>query len=93
MAGEIGREEPVCAILTRDSILAFAETIGTAKGLVSSVRLNTFCGCACTVLGMITMYFLAASGKLYLASVGNMMLYMLAWCLPVWFTSAFMTNR
>ena len=90
---EIGREEPVCAILTRDSILAFAETIGTAKGLVSSVRLNTFCGCACTVLGMITMYFLAASGKLYLASVGNMMLYMLVWCLPVWFTSAFMTNR
>ena len=85
-------DQPVCAILARDSVLAFAEVLAGARALVRSVRLNLFCGYACSVIGMITMYFLAAMDKIYLASPGNIALYLLIWLVPVWFASIFMTR-
>ena len=85
-------EEPVCAILTRDSFFALAETVGGARRLVRTTRVNLFCAYACCVIGMATMYFLTAMGKAYLASPGNIALYLLIWYLPVWFGSLFMTN-
>ena len=89
---ELGRDEPVCAILTRDSALAFSEVVAGAKSLVRTVRLSLFCAYACSIIGMITMYFLAAMDKIYLASPGNIALYLLVWLLPVWFSSVFMTR-
>ena len=85
-------DQPVCAILARDSVLAFAEVLAGARALVRSVRLNLFCGYACSVIGMITMYFLAAMDKIYLASPGNIALYLLIWLVPVRFASIFMTR-
>lgn len=89
---KLAQDEPPCAILTRDSFLAFAEVLGAAKCLVRSVRINLFCAYACSIIGMVTMYFLAAMDKIYLASPENILLYLLVWYLPVWFTGAFMTN-
>ena len=82
----------MCAILARDSVLAFVEVLAGARALVRSVRLNLFCGYACSVIGMITMYFLAAMDKIYLASPGNIALYLLIWLVPVRFASIFMTR-
>lgn len=89
---ELGRDEPVCAILTRDSALAFMEVVGGAKCLMRTIRLSLFCGYACSIIGMITMYFLAAMDKIYLASPENIALYLLVWLLPVRFASLFMTR-
>lgn len=89
---QVSMEEPVCAILTRDSFFALAETVGGARRLVRTTRVNLFCAYACCVIGMATMYFLTAMGKAYLASPGNIALYLLIWYLPVWFGSLFMTN-
>ncbi|MEA4920788.1 MAG: hypothetical protein VB078_07700 [Clostridiaceae bacterium] len=88
----LGVEEPSCAILTRDSVLAFAEVIAGAKNLCRSVRINLFCAYSCSILGMVTMYFLAAMDKAYLASPANIAIYLLIWYLPIWFTGIFMTN-
>lgn len=85
-------DEPPCAILTRDSFLAFAEVIGAAKCLVRAVRANLFCSYVCSAVGMVTMYFLAVMGRAYLASPGNIALYLLVGYLPVWFTGIFMTK-
>ena len=89
---ELGRDEPVCAILTRDSVLAFSEVIGGAKCLMRTVHLSLFCAYACSIIGMVTMYFLAAMDKIYLASPENIALYLLVWLLPVKFASVFMTR-
>ena len=89
---ELGGDEPVCAILTRDSALAFAEVVGGAKCLMRTVRLGLFCAYACSIIGMVTMYFLAAMDKIYLASPENIALYLLVWLLPVKFASVFMTR-
>ncbi len=89
---ELGSDEPVCAILTRDSALAFLEVVGGAKCLMRTVRMGLFCAYACSAIGMVTMYFLAAMDKIYLASPANIALYLLVWLLPVWFASIFMTR-
>ena len=89
---KLGVEEPVSALLTRDSVLAMAEVIGGAKCLTKTVRLNLFCAYACSIIGMMTLYFLAAVDKLALASPGNIILYLLVWLLPVRFASSFMTK-
>ena len=89
---ELGKDVPVCAILTRDSALAFLEVVGGARCLIRTVRLGLFCAYACSLIGMITMYFLAAMDKIYLASPENIVLYLLIWLLPVRFASLFMTR-
>ena len=89
---ELGKEAPVCAILTRDSALAFMEVVGGARCLIRTVRLGLFCAYACSLIGMVTMYFLAAMDKIYLASPENIVLYLLIWLLPVRFASLFLTR-
>ena len=89
---ELGKDAPVCAILTRDSALAFMEVVGGARCLIRTVRLGLFCAYACSLIGMVTMYFLAAMDKIYLASPENIVLYLLIWLLPVRFASLFLTR-
>lgn len=92
LSDRLAWDEPPCAILTRDSFSALAETIGGARCITRAVRINLFCAYACAVIGMITMYFLASTGHLSLASAANIALYMFIWYLPVWFTGTFMTK-
>lgn len=92
LSDRLAWDEPPCAILTRDSFSALAETIGGARCITRAVRINLFCAYACAVIGMITMYFLASTGHSHLASAANIALYMFIWYLPVWFTGTFMTK-
>lgn len=92
LSDRLAWDEPPCAILTRDSFSALAETIGGAKCITRAVRINLFCAYACAVIGMITMYFLAVTGHPSLASAANIALYLFIWYIPVWFTGAFMTR-
>lgn len=88
----LGDETLPSAVLTRDSALALAEVMGGAKSIVKTVRLNLFCAYACSVISMITMYFLAATDKIYLANPLSIVFYMLVWCLPVGFASVLRTR-
>lgn len=74
----------VLALLSRNTILSFAECITAAKKLCACVRFNLVMGTFAAVAGIALLYFLASTDNLAAANPINVALYALLWYVPMW---------
>ncbi len=75
------------ALLCREGLLPFAESIAAAKRLRWAVRLGTALCCAGSLLGMALAAYLTSVGAYTSLSPLNLLIYMFTWLAPVWFLS------
>lgn len=75
------------ALLCREGLLPFAESITAAKRLRWAARLGAVLCCAGSLLGMLLAAYLTSVGAYTSLSPINLLIYMLTWLLPVWFLS------
>ncbi len=75
------------ALLCREGLLPFAESITAARRLRWAARLGAVLCCAGSLLGMLLAAYLTSVGAYTSLSPLNLLIYMLTWLLPVWFLS------
>ena len=75
------------ALLCREGLLPFAEAITAAKRLRWATRLGAVLCCAGSLLGMALAAYLTSVGAYTSLSPLNLLVYMLTWLAPVWFSS------
>ena len=75
------------ALLCREGLLPFAESVTAAKRLRWAARLGAILCCACSLIGMLLAAYLTSLGAYTSLSPLNLLIYMLTWLLPVWFLS------
>ena len=75
------------ALLCREGLLPFAESITAAKRLRWATRLGAALCCAGSLLGMLLAAYLTSMGAYTSLSPLNLLIYMLTWLAPVWFLS------
>lgn len=75
------------ALLCREGLLPFAESITAAKRLRRAVRLGAVICCAASTLGMALAAYLTSVGAYTSLSPMNLLIFMLTWLAPVWFLS------
>ena len=75
------------ALLCREGLLPFSESITAAKRLRLAVRLGAVLCCAASTLGMALAAYLTSVGAYTSLSPLNLLIFMLTWLAPVWFLS------
>lgn len=75
-------DSKIAAVISREGLGALVELSDEGHRLFTTVRLSVLMSLLCTVIGMIMMFLLCATGAFDSASVGNMLLYQLLWLLP-----------
>ena len=75
------------ALLCREGLLPFAESITAAKRLRWAVRLGAVLCCAASTLGMALAAYLTSIGAYTSLSPLSLLVFMLTWLAPVWFLS------
>lgn len=71
------------AVLARKGLAPYVEAAQTGRDLYRGSRVCLLLSLICSVLGMLLMFFLCAAGAYDSASVGNILLFMLLWLVPV----------
>ncbi len=89
---DVGKDLPVCAVMTRDSILSYAETLRVSRNLTTSSRFNLICALIASLFGMLIMYFLCCHVESSSASVLNVLLYQALWLVPMLTVSLLTSN-
>ena len=79
--------EVLTALLCREGLLPFAETIAAAKRLRVATRLGAGLCCLASGLGLILAAYLTSVAAFSSLSPLNLLVYMLIWLVPVWFLS------
>ena len=77
----------VTALLCREGLLPFAESITAARRLRWATRLGASLCCAGSLLGMALTAYLTSVGAYTSLSPLSLLIYMLTWLAPVWFLS------
>ncbi|NBI67710.1 hypothetical protein D1646_13045 [Pseudoflavonifractor sp. 60] len=80
-------EGVLTALLCREGLLPFAESIAAAKRLRWATRLGAVLCCIGSLAGMALAAYLTSMGAYTSLSPFNLMVYMLTWLAPVWFLS------
>lgn len=80
------------ALLCREGLLPFAESIVAAKRLGRAARLGAVLCCMGSTLGLLLTTYLTSVGAYTSLSPLNLLVYMLTWLAPVWFLSGW-THR
>ena len=75
------------ALLCREGLLPFAESITASKRLRWAVRLGAVLCCASSTLGMALAAYLTSVGAYTSLSPLSLLVFMLTWLAPVWFLS------
>ena len=75
------------ALLCREGLLPYAESITAAKRLRRAVRLGAALCCAASALGMALAAYLTSVEAYTSLSPLNLLIFMLTWLAPVWFLS------
>lgn len=79
--------DTITALLCREGLLPFAESITAAKRLRWATRLGASLCCAGSLLGMLLAAYLTSVGAYTSLSPLNLLIYLLTWLAPVWFLS------
>ncbi|MCI9156881.1 MAG: hypothetical protein HFF44_08090, partial [Lawsonibacter sp.] len=77
----------LAALLCREGLLPFSESITAAKRLRWATRLGAWLCCAGSALGMLLCAYLTSVGAYTSLSPLSLLIYLLTWLLPVWFLS------
>ena len=75
------------ALLCREGLFPFADSIAAAKRLRWATRLGAVLCCAGSTLGMLLCSYLTSVGAYTSLSPLNLLIYMLTWLAPIWFLS------
>lgn len=86
-APDQGHDGVLTALLCREGLLPFAESITAAKRLRWAVRMGAVLCCAASTLGMALAAYLTSVGAYTSLSPLNLLTFMLTWLAPVWFLS------
>ena len=81
------RQGTLTALLCREGLLPFAESIAAAKRLRWATRLGAWLCCVSSLLGMLLAAYLTSVGAYTSLSPLNLLIYMFTWLAPVWFLS------
>lgn len=73
------------ALLCREGLLPFAESITAAKRLRWATRLGAILCCVGSLLGMLLTAYLTSVGAYTSLSSFNLLFYLLTWFAPIWF--------
>ncbi len=84
---EYAEEETVCAILTRDGAVPYAQVLQSADRLSAAVRSNLILGAFAGLCGVLIMFYLACKGAYTTITPQNVLIYLVLWYIP----SAFVT--
>lgn len=79
--------EVLTALLCREGIFPFAEAVTAAKRLRWAARLGAILCCVGSVLGLALSAYLVSESAYGSLSPLNLLVFLLAWLLPVWFLS------
>ena len=77
------KESAPALLLARRGLGPFVEAVQTVRSLYRGARLCLVLSLLCSVLGMILLFLLAASGAWESATAGNVLLYLFLWLVPV----------
>lgn len=77
--------EILTAVLCREGIVPYAETVVGARKLCRTVRLGAILCCVGSVAGLLLAAYLTAVGAYTSLSPQNLLLFLVAWLAPVWF--------
>lgn len=79
--------EILTALLCREGLLPFAESVAASKRMYRAARFGSAVCCVGSALGMALATYLTSIGAYTSLSVLNLMIYMLTWLAPVWLLS------
>lgn len=82
---EQGHSDALTAVLCREGILPFAESVVGARRLRSAVRFNAVLACLAAVIGLLLSVYLTGMGSVASISPFNLLLYLALWMIPAWF--------
>jgi hypothetical protein len=80
--GGFGGEGETLALMSRDGMLPFAETVASARRARRAVRFGQTLGLVALLLGLMIMYFLAYRGEVAAGAPHSVLLYQLLWLVP-----------
>ena len=84
---EYAEDDAVCAILTRDGAVPYAQVLQSADRLSAAVRSNLILGAFAGICGVLIMFYLACKGAYTTITPKNVLIYLVLWYIP----SAFVT--
>ena len=84
---EQDHSEVLTALLSREGLFPFAETIAGAKRLRWATRLGAILCCIGSALGLVLAAYLTSVSAFTSLSPLNLLVFMLIWLAPVWFLS------
>ena len=79
--------DTLTALLCREGLLPFAESVAAARRLGIAARLGAVICCAGSTLGLILAAYLTSIGAYTSLSTLSLLVYLLTWLAPVWFLS------
>lgn len=77
----------VCALLSRDGIVPFAQVHQSADKLSGAMRSNLILGAVGGVCGLLLMFYLAFTGHPEAVTPRNVLLYLILWYIPSFFVT------
>ncbi len=77
----------VCAILSRDGVVPFAQVHQSADRLSGAMRSNLILGAVGGVCGLLLMFYLAFVGHPEVVTPKNVLLYLMLWYIPAFFVT------
>ena len=77
-----GHSEELIALLKRDTVEAYAETIVGCRRMRSAVRTSSILTVAAALIGLLLGFYLTASAAYYALSPANLMAFLLIWLVP-----------
>ena len=78
---------PLTALLCREGLLPFAESVTASRRLRRAARLGAALCCAGSALGLLLCAYLTSVGAYTSLSPLHLLIYMFTWLAPVWFLS------
>ena len=84
-AAEQDHSDVITAVLCREGIVPFSESVVAARRLRRAVRLNAVLACIASLLGTLLACYLTAAGAFASISPHTLLVYLLLWLLPSWF--------
>lgn len=79
---EYAEEDAVCAILTRDGAVPYAQVLQSADRLSAAVRSNLILGAFAGICGVLIMFYLACKGAYTTITPQNVLIYLVLWYIP-----------
>ncbi len=77
-----GKAEQTHALISREGIQPFVETVGAARKVYKASNIGIIFGAVGAVLGTLLMYYLAAGGEVSSATPYNALAFTLLWSIP-----------